>query len=848
MTYTAYANSADGTKDFTKVRPKPNLYNSSLLNSDSSIIVEETGFKLLGGWAKTVINHANLRKILKVGHTYHFSYDFELLTLQEGTVPYDQPQHTTLLLYSEKDVRNYPVIVLTQYSNSDNRELINNLRVGDIVHHTKSVTIPECVGDVFADYRILAYGRRSINPDGTLNRVEDGRFMNIKIEDSQTGETVYLQNAIDNLGKSYMRYIGTSNTDSNNPSDYTWKLNLVGEARHTITPENATVKDVTYSVADKSVVTITQNDDHTGVLLSPESYGKTILTAKTVDSGKIANLTVNTIKTLNLDHSNRISLSPVGDAHKILTDIRNSGTVNLLKGTGDARYSRVYSVRSNNSSVSPITSEDIVESDTLAYTRVRRAKLADGTWGSKLFSLYMLGASVEEWGTEDFIGTGYWFSFMIRSNIALTITKGEETCVREYKGGTNYGYAEISKDTPLEANKWKMIKIWVPESEESARLANSIRFGLGTRDLTDTQLATASLDISRPMVSKEEPYYWLPAPEDVGVPHGQPNLINGTSKDWQEYTFNGWLPSNGVKWINPALLGLKVGDVLTAQVEIENPVDSGVPLFIEIKQQIDDSEVGIVYGKGNQIASGTTGISIATFTVQNIDQNIQISNLVKTDATTEVVGARARRLKLIKGDKTLMDEWTPSFNDFSANKYPLNPYFEVAQENYSKLTTTAELTNTTKIIGTKAETQIVFDTVNTVRDYFPREFSGLTTNESILVKFATIVKSIKVVIPFKGVSSTRTYAERGIISNTGEYNVISTNVTTNLDSREHVLTSNYAPYIQQDMTMKYFVCTDATNGLVASSVTVGKPVQTVIVQPSENPNGEAVEITVSPKV
>lgn len=302
MTYTAYANSADGTKDFTKVRPKPNLYNSSLLNSDPSIIVEETGFKLLGGWAKSVINHANLRKILKVGHTYHFSYDFELLTLQEGTVPYDQPQHTTLLLYSEKDVRNYPVIVLTQYSNSDNRELINNLRVGDIVHHTKSVTIPECVGDVFADYRILAYGRRSINPDGTLNRVEDGRFMNIKIEDSQTGETVYLQNAIDNLGKSYMRYIGTSNTDSNNPSDYTWKLNLVGEARHTITPENATVKDVTYSVADKSVVTITQNDDHTGVLLSPESYGKTILTAKTVDSGKIANLTVNTIKTLNLDH------------------------------------------------------------------------------------------------------------------------------------------------------------------------------------------------------------------------------------------------------------------------------------------------------------------------------------------------------------------------------------------------------------------------------------------------------------------------------------------------------------------------------------------------------------------
>lgn len=845
MIYTAYANSADGTKDFTKVRPKPNLYNSSLLNSAPSIIVEETGFKLLGGWATPVINHANLRKILKVGHTYHFSYDFELLTLQEGTVPHTQYQHTTLFLYSTKDSRNYPGIMLTQYStSSDNLELINNLRVGDIVHHTKSVAIPECVGDVFADYRILAYGRRSMNPDGTLNRVEDGRFMNIKIEDSQTGETVYLQNAIDNLGKSYMRYIGTSNTDSNNPSDYTWKLNLVGEARHTITPENATVKDVTYSVADKSVVTITQNDDHTGVLLSPESYGKTILTAKTVDSGKIANLTVNTIKTLNLDHSNRISLSPVGDAHKILTDIRNSGTVNLLKGTGDARGIRVYSVRSNNSSVSPITSEDIVESDTLAYARVRRAKLEDGTWGSKSFSLYMAGAPVEQWATEDFIGTGYWFSVMIRSNIELTISKSKLS-VREFTGGTDYGRADTLEDISLEADKWKMIKVWVPESEESARLATNIRFILWTRDLTDTQLATTSLDISRPMVSKEEPYYWLPAPEDVGVPHGQPNLANNTFKDWKSYTFTYWRPDGMLRSINPVDLGLSVGDVLTVKSEITNPADSNVTLGVEIAQIHEGVRIG---GTPNKITSGTSGTSVASLTVKNLENPIQVGEIVKSDSSTTVTGAQARRLKLIKGDKTLMDFWTPSFADFSAGKYLLNPYFEVSQENYSKLTTTAELTNTTKIIGTKAETQIVFDTVNTVRDYFPREFSGLTTNESILVKFATIVKSIKVVIPFKGVSSTRTYAERGIISNTGEYNGISTNVTTNLDSREHVLTSNYAPYIQQDMTMKYFVCTDATNGLVASSVTVGKPVQTVIVQPSENPNGEAVEITVSPKV
>lgn len=843
MTYTAYANSADGTKDFTKIKPNPNLYYSSLVGGNNTLSMEDTGFKV-ATWAGTVIPHSELRKILKTGKTYHISYDFELLSLTEGTIPGVQTNHGSLLLYSGKtDPTTYPTVLLTQYTGNANIELINSMSVGDIAHNTKTFTLPDSFNDPYSDFRILAYTRRSTTDGNTLVKTEDGRFSNIKIEESETGETVFLQNPIDNLGKSYMRYIGTSNTDSNNPSDYTWKLNLVGEARHTITPENATVKDVTYSVADKSVVTITQNDDHTGVLLSPESYGKTILTAKTVDSGKIANLTVNTIKTLNLDHSNRISLSPVGDAHKILTDIRNSGTVNLLKGTGDARYSRVYSVRSNNASVFPITFEDIVESDTLAYTRVRRAKVADGTWGSKSFSLYMVGAPVEQWATEDFIGTGYWFSFMVRSNIELTIPK-YTISVSEFTGGTGYGRANPLEDISLEANKWKMIKIWVPESEESARLATSIRFILETRDLTDKQLATASLDISRPMVSKEEPYYWLPAPEDVGVPHGQPNLLNGTSSSWVERTFSGWVSNS--KDILLTTLGVSAGETVSLSTEIDaTQATVGVCSCISTINKSGGADVYV----GNYIPAGERGTSIVEVPIAS-DGSIsalRIMEVRKNDSATPVT-ARFRNQKLIRGKKALMDAWTPSFADFSAGKYPLNPYFEVAQENYSKLTTTAELTNTTKIIGTKAETQIVFDTVNTVRDYFPREFSGLTTNESILVKFATIVKSIKVVIPFKGVSSTRTYAERGIISNTGEYNGISTNVTTNLDSREHVLTSNYAPYIQQDMTMKYFVCTDATNGLVASSVTVGKPVQTVIVQPSENPNGEAVEITVSPKV
>lgn len=842
MVFTAYSNSPDGKKDFTKIKPNPNLYYSSLVGGNNILSMEDTGFKV-ATWAGTVIPHSELKKILKTGKTYHISYDFELLSLTEGTIPGVQTNHGSLLLYSGKtNLTTYPTVLLTQYTENANIELINSMSVGDIAHNTKTFTLPDSFNDPYSDFRILAYTRRSTTDGNTLVKTEDGRFSNIKIEESETGETVFLQNPIDNLANSYMRYIGTSETDSDNPSDYTWKLADNQEVVHTLKPDNVTNKNAVYTLKDKEIANIEL--DNSGVVVSPNNYGKTSLKVASTDNRVSKEIPVNVTKTITLDQQDREFLSPYANQNKTLADIRSSGIVNLLKGTGDARQASVYSIRSNNATTYPVSYEDIAEANGIKYTRVRRAKLADGTWGDKIFSIYMVGAPVDTYGTENFLGTGYWFSFYLRSNYTLSIpgNSGKVLTVWEYTGGTTYNTSTLTEPVTLTPNTWQFVKVWVPSSETAQTSATSIRFVFATAELTDTQLANASLDFAKPMVSKEEPQYWLPAPEDAGVPHGQPNLINGTSKDWQEYTFNSWLPSSGVKWINPALLGLKVGDVLTAQVEIENPVDSGVPLFIEIKQQVADSKVGIVYGKGNQIASGTTGISIATFTVQNIDQNIQISNLVKNDATTEVVGAKARRLKLIKGDKTLMDEWTPSFNDFSANKYEFNPYYEIGETKITELQSDTGTTNTTKIVDTTAETQLVFDTVNTVKEHFPKEFKGLATEADILAKFSTIVQSITTTISYKGTSPKGNYAECGLLTKAGADSSKQTNTTANFSSTPIKITSDYSSYIQSDMTTKFFVRTNKTDGLTASSVTIKQPMQTIVVQPVENSNPEAVTV------
>ena len=86
-----------------------------------------------------------------------------------------------------------------------------------------------------------------------------------------------------------------------------------------------------------------------------------------------------------------------------------------------------------------------------------------------------------------------------------------------------------------------------------------------------------------------------------------------------------------------------------------------------------------------------------------------------------------------------------------------------------------------------------------------------------------------------------------IISRAGSYTSSNTTVNVDIfDNRTVLLSPPTTPYIQTDMTTIFFVRTDGSDGVTASSVTIGNPTQTIVVQPTAKA-GTAQTITITPK-
>ena len=838
--YIAYATSKDGASGFTKVAPKENLYHSGYINP--TLTPEETGFSSgIGGWAVTAIPNEQLLKMLKPNTTYAVTYTFELLSnTPNASVANDS--NGSLILYS--GVTGYGSTQLWVDRDAVSASSASNWVVGTKVTSTKVFTTPVNLCDLNANYRILFYTRRMQKADGTIF-TESGRFLNIKFEELADGETegtAYTSNPRDSFIKSYMPYTGTAQTDSNNYKDYTWRPTLQEGLTHTIHPENATNKAVTYTVGNSNVATITANSDNTGVLVTPNNLGGTVVTVSTEDSGKTATATVNSDRTLTLDTSLRIPRASLGYTHRVLSDIRDAKAVNLI--TGSASLSNDFLFSSTNSPEYPITST-VVADHGFSYQRITRAKNESGAWGSNVFSLYQLGVTQSTFGTEAYLGTGYWASFYIRSNYAIQMGSSGMRYM-EFNGATTYNSGELKADISLVPNEWQLVKLWVPPLADSVANSTRGRFFIVTPKFSDTTLENIYLDCSRTMVSREEPFFWSPAPEDIGVPHGQPNLLDGTSSSWVEKTFSGWVSNS--KDILLTTVGVSAGETVSLSTEIDaTQATVGVCSCIST---INKSGGATVY-LGNYISAGESGISTVEVPIAS-DGSIsalRVMELRKIDSTTSVT-VRFRNQKLIKGSKALMDAWAPSFADFSAGKYAFNPYYEIPIELYKELptptNTTGGTTFSSKIVGSTCEVRVVFDTVNAVKEAFPTEFTGLTTDTDILNKFLAITKSIETLIPYKGSSPTRTYAMRGAVNNKGVHAGENTQIYDIFDVRPLKLSPPTSAYMQTDMTTMFFVETDPSDGVTASSVTIGSPTQTIVVQPTAK-TGTPQTITITPK-
>lgn len=153
----------------------------------------------------------------------------------------------------------------------------------------------------------------------------------------------------------------------------------------------------------------------------------------------------------------------------------------------------------------------------------------------------------------------------------------------------------------------------------------------------------------------ELPY--RPAPEDLGIVHGQPNLMNGTSNEWEEFTFSAW-DTGGVS-TSLSSLGLKVGDKIACRCEIDNSQSS---LKAKFKLVFRNDTSAIHEVTPSLIQPGEVGFSQGEYIIPEGTTNIYCAKVSKYDGTTQST-IRVRRNKLIKGSLAAMDEWTPSQAD-----------------------------------------------------------------------------------------------------------------------------------------------------------------------------------------
>ncbi|MCD5030386.1 collagen-like triple helix repeat-containing protein, partial [Enterococcus asini] len=236
VVHPAWSWSPDGTDRFTDSYPGENLFTMDMIyptpNTGGAIVSGNTVTYPSGGWAYVFMANAQLKELLKPSTTYSVQYVFELLSRAEGTSAYAQNQHGSLLLYS--GVAGYSSIDLGNnwYYPGGNANDANTWEVGTIRKRESTFTTPATLYDSAANYRLLYYTLRSVNPDGTLNTYEKGKFYDIKFEENPS-PTIYTPAPSEDFADAYPLYEGThtdySDTASQNPADYTWRR-IIGES------------------------------------------------------------------------------------------------------------------------------------------------------------------------------------------------------------------------------------------------------------------------------------------------------------------------------------------------------------------------------------------------------------------------------------------------------------------------------------------------------------------------------------------------------------------------------------------------------------------------------------------
>lgn len=210
----------------------------------------------------------------------------------------------------------------------------------------------------------------------------------------------------------------------------------------------------------------------------------------------------------------------------------------------------------------------------------------------------------------------------------------------------------------------------------------------------------------------EHPY--VNSTEEYGYPSGQPNLVIRTGalpKSWIDTNAGGSFITNSD--INGGFL-MKDSIAVNAG-ETYTTWQSATPTTADKFRYVVKDDNGLM------LQTAVLNEKVNEFTIPAKGTKLYISYPV-----TGIV-------KLIKGTKAAMDDWRPSFKDYSLDKYTYQPNLEISQSGYSTLqgTSTEPLHIESKLYGLPATANFEFDILTAVRNAYPGYFTGKVVADQV---------------------------------------------------------------------------------------------------------------------
>lgn len=467
-----------------------------------------------------------------------------------------------------------------------------------------------------------------------------------------------------------------------------------------VLPEDATNKELTCTLSDKSLATI--NPVTGGVELETKKSGTGELTVESHHGEVTKTVPVN-----------------VGETNDILIDGTN--------GTG-SRYVKDL----------PVNNNYALETGT--------AKTMTGTGASQLTlnPLYEL--------SDMLLGKQVTISFDLVKSAGAT---GDKIIISF--GGTYQNFATINIDDIPTSVKHYSKSFVISGGNNNSRLYMQTQPSLGPHLNGSVTISNLKIELDNNATP------WSPAPEDYGIVHGQPNLLDGTSNEWETITFSGWNAGRMELLIDGT--AIKAGDIISYRCEIDATETvateaTSTPLLAYTVVKSDGTTSS---SNSGSVLIGTKGVVVGSMAIPEKATSIIFRKAAKNN-DTETITVKIRGFKAILGAKTAMDEWTPTQVEFEGKPNLLDgtsdQWVEETFSSYdSSIFPVVPLSTSGLKIGDTLSLSVEIDNTKSISksrsfiSYYNSSGSRLVTNSTGLIDEGKVgVATVTSVIPEGAVS------------------------------------------------------------------------------------------------